>query len=429
MERTDFPIQKVTTRCCVVGGGPAGMIAGFLLARAGVDVVVLEKHADFLRDFRGDTIHPSTLELMYELGILEEFLRRPHQELPQFGGQVEDVTVIVADFSHLPTHCKFIALMPQWDFLNFIAEKAKAYPQFHLRMESEVTELIEENGRIVGVLAKTSQGTSQGILEVRADLTLGTDGRHSIVRAKAGLEVIDLGAPIDVLWMRLTREPSDPYQTLGRFRAGKILVMLNRADYWQCAYVIRKGDIEAIRQKGLAAFRDDIASVAPFLRGRTDELKDWNDIKLLTVAVDRLRQWWRSGLLCLGDSAHAMSPVGGVGINLAIQDAVAAANILVEPLLRGAVRDEQLREVQERREYPTRMTQRFQIFAHKHLLRPALSQKTQVRQLPLAFKLLRRFPVLRRIPARMLGLGFRPEHVHTPEARVRVATRDGAQAS
>ena len=405
------------------------MIAGFLLARAGVDVVVLEKHADFLRDFRGDTIHPSTLELMYELGILEEFLRRPHQELPQFGGQVEDVTVIVADFSHLPTHCKFIALMPQWDFLNFIAEKAKAYPQFHLRMESEVTELIEENGRIVGVLAKTSQGTSQGILEVRADLTLGTDGRHSIVRAKAGLEVIDLGAPIDVLWMRLTREPSDPYQTLGRFRAGKILVMLNRADYWQCAYVIRKGDIEAIRQKGLAAFRDDIASVAPFLRGRTDELKDWNDIKLLTVAVDRLRQWWRSGLLCLGDSAHAMSPVGGVGINLAIQDAVAAANILVEPLLRGAVRDEQLREVQERREYPTRMTQRFQIFAHKHLLRPALSQKTQVRQLPLAFKLLRRFPVLRRIPARMLGLGFRPEHVHTPEARVRVATRDGAQAS
>jgi 2-polyprenyl-6-methoxyphenol hydroxylase-like FAD-dependent oxidoreductase len=310
MEQTNFPIEKMNTRCCVAGGGPAGMIAGFLLARAGVDVVVLEKHADFLRDFRGDTIHPSTLELMYELGILEEFLRRPHQELPQFGGQVEDVTVIVADFSHLPTHCKFIALMPQWDFLNFIAEKAKAYPQFHLRMGSEVTELIEENGRIVGVRAKTSQGTSQGILEVRADLTLGTDGRHSIVRAKAGLEVIDLGAPIDVLWMRLTREPSDPDQTLGRFRAGKILVMLNRADYWQCAYVIPKGGFEVIRQKGLAAFREDIASVAPFLRGRTDELKDWNDIKLLTVAVDRLRQWWRSGLLCLGDSAHAMSPVG-----------------------------------------------------------------------------------------------------------------------
>jgi 2-polyprenyl-6-methoxyphenol hydroxylase-like FAD-dependent oxidoreductase len=312
--------------------------------------------------------------------------------------------------------------MPQWDFLNFIAEKAKAYPQFHLRMESEVTELIEENGRIVGVLAKTPQG----ILEVRADLTLGTDGRHSIVRAKAGLDVIDLGAPIDVLWMRLTREPSDPYQTLGRFRAGKILVMLNRADYWQCAYVIPKGDLEVIRQTGLPAFREDIVSVAPFLRGRTDELKDWNDIKLLTVAVDRLRQWWRSGLLCLGDSAHAMSPVGGVGINLAIQDAVAAANILVEPLLRGRVRDEQLRAVQERREYPTRMTQRFQVFAHKHLLRPALSQKTQIRRLPLPFKLLRRFPVLRRIPARMLGLGFRPEHVRTPETHVRIAAMDGA---
>jgi 2-polyprenyl-6-methoxyphenol hydroxylase-like FAD-dependent oxidoreductase len=421
MEQANSPVEKVNTRGCVAGGGPAGMIAGFLLARAGVDVVVLEKHADFLRDFRGDTIHPSTLELMYELGILDEFLRRPHQELPQFGGQIEDVTVIVADFSHLPTHCKFIALMPQWDFLNFIAEKAKVYPQFHLRMESEVTELIEENGRIAGVRAKTAQG----ILEVRADLTLGTDGRHSVVRAKAGLEVIDLGAPIDVLWMRLTRDPSDPYQTLGRFRAGKILVMLNRADYWQCAYVIPKGDLEVIRQRGLAAFREDIASVAPFLRGRTDELKDWNDIKLLTVAVDRLRQWWRSGLLCLGDSAHAMSPVGGVGINLAIQDAVAAANILVEPLLGGAVRDEQLREVQERREFPTRMTQRFQVFAHQHLLRPALSHKTQIRQLPLPFKLLRRFPVLRRIPARLLGLGFRPEHVRTPETPVGIARING----
>src|SRR5258708_2598229 len=389
MEQANFPVEKVNTRCCVAGGGPAGMIAGFLLARAGVDVVGLEKHADFLRDFRGDTIHPSTLELMYELGILDEFLRPPHQELPQVGGQIEDVTVIVADFSHLPTHCKFIALMPQWEFLNFIADKAKAYSQFHLRLESEVTELIEENGRIVGV----RPNTCQSILEVRADLTLGTDGRHSVVRAKAGLEVIDLGAPIDVLWMRLTRESSDPDQTLGRFRAGKILVMLNRADYWQCAYVIPKGGIEAIRQRGLAAFREDIVTVAPFLRGRTDELKEWGDIKLLTVAVDRLRQWWRSGLLCLGDSAHAMSPVGGVGINLAIQDAVAAANILVEPLLLGAVRDEQLREVQERREYPTRMTQRFQVFAHKRLLRPALSQTTQIRRLPLGFRLLLRFPV------------------------------------
>src|SRR5467141_1381704 len=420
MEPTKISIEKVNTRCCVVGGGPAGMIAGFLLARAGVDVVVLEKHADFLRDFRGDTIHPSTLELMYELGILDEFLRRPHQELPQFGGQIEDVTVIVADFSHLPTHCKFIALMPQWEFLNFIAEKAKAYPQFHLRMESEVTELIEESGRVAGVRAKTSQG----ILEVLADLTLGTDGRHSIVRAKAGLEVIDLGAPIDVLWMRLTREPSDPDQTLGRFRAGKILVMLNRTDYWQCAYVIPKGDLEVIRQRGLAAFREDIASVAPFLRGRTDELKDWNDIKLLTVAVDRLRQWWRSGLLCLGDSAHAMSPVGGVGINLAIQDAVAAANLLAGPLAERRVTVADLDRVQRRRELPTRVIQRFQVIVQKRVIVAVLGTTAPPRP-SLLLRLLLRLPGLPRLPARLIGLGIRPEHVRTPEAPLNRAGRAG----
>ena len=389
------------------------MIAGFLLARAGVDVVVLEKHEDFLRDFRGDTIHPSTLELMYELGILDEFLRRPHQELPRVGAQIEDFAVTVADFSHLPTRCKFIALMPQWDFLNFIAEKAKVYPRFHLRMESEVTELMEENGRVVGVRAKTPQG----VLEVRAEVTVGAAGRHSIVREKAGLEVIDFGAPIDVLWMRLPRQPSDPNQTLGRMRAGKFLVTLNRGDYWQCAYIIPKGAFDAIRQKGLPAFREDIASVAPFLHGRTDELKDWNDIKLLSVAVDRLREWSRTGLLCIGDCAHAMSPIGGVGINLAIQDAVASANILAHGLLLGAVSNERLREVQQRREFPTRMTQGFQVFAHKRFLGPALRNKTPRRRLPLLLKLLQQFPVLRRIPARMLGLGFRPEHVRTPETQ------------
>jgi 2-polyprenyl-6-methoxyphenol hydroxylase-like FAD-dependent oxidoreductase len=414
VEQENIGTEKITIRCCVAGGGPAGMIAGFLLARAGVNVVVLEKHADFLRDFRGDTIHPSTLELMYELGILDEFLRRPHQELSQVGAQVGDFTVTVSDFSHLPTHCKFIALMPQWEFLNFIAEKAKNYSQFHLRMESEVTELIEENGRVAGVRAKTSQGN----LEVRADLTLGTDGRHSIVREKAGLEVVDLGAPIAVLWMRLTRDPNDPNQTLGRVRNGKILVTLNRDDYWQCAYVIPKDDIDVIRQNGLSAFREDIVSVAPFLRGRVEELKDWNDVKVLTVAVDHLRQWWRSGLLCLGDSAHAMSPIGGVGINLAIQDAVAATNILAPLLLRsGAVSsdlDSRLREVQIRREFPTHMTQRLQVFAHKKLLTPALRNKTEIRRLPFVLKLLQTFPMLRRIPARVLGLGLRPEHVRTP---------------
>ena len=417
MESPPTTLESVTTTCCVAGGGPAGMMAGFLLARAGVDVVVLEKHADFLRDFRGDTIHPSTLELMYELGILEEFLRRPHQELAQIGGQVEDFAVKLADFSHLPTHCKFVALMPQWDFLNFIAEKAKAYPQFHLRMESEVTDLIEENKRIAGVRAKTPTGN----LEVRADLTLGTDGRHSIVRDKAGLEVIDLGAPIDVLWMRLSRDPNDQEAALGRFLGGKILVTINRGDYWQCAYVIPKGGAEVLRQKGLPAFREAIASAAPFLRERTVELKSWDDIKLLTVKVDHLRQWWRSGLLCLGDSAHAMSPVGGVGINLAIQDAVAAANILASPLLRGTVGDDQLRAVQKRREFPTRMTQRLQVFAHKNILAPALSQRPALRRLPLPLRLLQEFPMLRRIPARVIGMGFRPEHVRTPEAQKAVA--------
>jgi 2-polyprenyl-6-methoxyphenol hydroxylase-like FAD-dependent oxidoreductase len=401
--------QKLQTRCCIAGGGPAGMILGFLLARAGVDVIVLEKHAGFLRDFRGDTIHPSTLELMYELGLLEEFLRRPHQEFPTIGGQIGDFAVTIADFSHLPLHCKFVGLMPQWEFLNFIAEKAKAYSQFHLRMESEVTGLIEENGRIVGVRVKTPEGE----MEVRADLTVGADGRHSIVREKARLEVIDLGAPIDVLWMRFSRQPSDPNQTLGRFRAGIILVMLNRDDYWQCAFIIAKGAFSDIKQKGLPAFRADVESVAPFLKGRTQELRDWNDIKLLSVAVDHLVHWSRAGLLCIGDAAHAMSPIGGVGINLAIQDAVAAANILAEPLLHGPVSEELLRKVQKRREFPTRLVQKAQVFAHKRFINPALAHKAPLRRLPVPLWLLQHFPVLRRIPARMIGMGVRPEHACT----------------
>jgi len=403
--------ETLKCQCCVAGGGPAGMVAGFLLARAGVDVIVLEKHADFLRDFRGDTIHPSTFELMYELDLLDEFRKRPHQEMAQIGAQIEENTVIVGDFSHLPTHCKFVGLMPQWDFLNFIAEQAKAYPEFHLRMEAEATDLLIENHLIAGVRAKTKHGH----LEVRADLTLGADGRHSLVREKAGLEVIDLGAPIDVLWMRVSRREDDPRQVLGRFHAGKILVTLDRGDYWQCAYVIEKGEFEAIKRRGLAKFREDIASVAPFLRERLSELKTWDDIKLLSVAVDYLRRWSRPGLLCIGDAAHAMSPIGGVGINLAIQDAVAAANILAFDLRQGTMSDGQLRKVQERREFPTRMTQRMQVFAHKHFLGPAIRSKTAAPRLPLPFRLLRRFPILRRIPARVIGLGFRPEHVQTPD--------------
>jgi 2-polyprenyl-6-methoxyphenol hydroxylase-like FAD-dependent oxidoreductase len=405
--------ETVTARCCLVGGGPAGMVCGFLLARAGIDVVVLEKHADFLRDFRGDTIHPSTLELMYELGILGEFLRRPHQELTQIGAQADDFTVAIADFSHLPTHCKFVGLMPQWEFLNFIAEKAKVYPRFHLRMETEVTDLLIENGKVAGIYAKSPSGA----LEVRADLTIGADGRRSIVREKAGLEVLDLGAPIDVLWMRVSRDPSDPNQTLGRFRAGKILVAIDRGEYWQCAYVIPKGGLDAIHKRGLATFKDEIASVAPFLRERLSELKDWNDVKLLSVAVDRLRQWSRPGLLCIGDSAHAMSPIGGVGINLAIQDAVAAANILAGPLAKGAVTDEGLRDVQRRREFPTRVTQGFQVFAHKRFIGLAMRHARPLTRLPFPLKLLQIFPILRRIPARLVGLGVRPEHVRTPDTK------------
>jgi 2-polyprenyl-6-methoxyphenol hydroxylase-like FAD-dependent oxidoreductase len=406
--------ETISSRCCIVGGGPAGMMCGYLLVRAGIDVVVLEKHADFLRDFRGDTVHPSTLEVMYELGVLEDFLRRPHQELAQIGAQIDDFTVTVADFSHLPTHCKFVGLMPQWEFLNFIAEKAKAYPGFHLRMEIEATDLLIENGKVAGVRAKSQNGA----VEVRADLTIGADGRRSIVREKAGFAVLDLGAPIDVLWMRVTREDSDPNQTLGRFRAGKILVTLDRDEYWQCAYVIPKGGFDAIRQKGLASFRHEIASVAPFLRERLAELKDWNDVKLLSVAVDRLRQWSRTGLLCIGDSAHAMSPIGGVGINLAIQDAVAAANELAAPLTKGAVSDEHLRAVQRRREFPTRVTQGFQVFAHKRFIGPAMRNAQPISRLPFALKLLQMFPILRRIPARLVGLGVRPEHVRTPQAKL-----------
>jgi 2-polyprenyl-6-methoxyphenol hydroxylase-like FAD-dependent oxidoreductase len=386
------------------------MMLAFLLARAGVEVLVLEKHSDFLRDFRGDTIHPSTLEVMHELGIANEFLKRPHQELKQLNVQIGDAKLTVADFSHLPLRSKFIAFMPQWEFLNFLAEQARGYRTFQLKMQAEVVDIIEESGKIAGVRANTPEGA----LEVRADLIVGADGRHSAVREKARLEVEHFGVPIDVLWMRVSRHQSDPEQSLGRINAGKILVMIGRGDYWQCAYVIPKGKFDDIRHRGLPAFREEIARLAPFLCDRAHELADWSEVKLLTVIVDRLSHWYRPGLLCIGDAAHAMSPIGGVGINLAIQDAVAAANILASPLGHGSLTTKHLQQVQRRRELPTRITQRLQVLIQDRVISRVLGSNQQL-PLPLATKLLRVSPVLRRIPARAIGIGFRPEHVRTPD--------------
>jgi 2-polyprenyl-6-methoxyphenol hydroxylase-like FAD-dependent oxidoreductase len=400
------PFQTDRATCCIVGGGPAGVMLGFLLARAGVDVLILEKHKDFFRDFRGDTIHPSTLELMYELNLLDEFLRQPHQELREIEAHFGDQVVHIADFSHLPTHCKFIAFMPQWDFLNFLSSHARRFPTFRLRMEAEVTDLLIEDDRVVGVKARTPDG----LIDVRANLVVGADGRSSTVRTSGGLEVIDLGAPIDVLWFRLTKRANDPPQAFGFVSAGQFMVLIDRADYLQSAYVIRKGSFEERRQRGLDAFREEIARCAPFLADRVNEIKSWDDVRLLSVKVDHLRKWYREGLLCIGDSAHAMSPVGGVGINLAVQDAVATANLLAPKLLNNTLQLEDLNAVQHRRERPARLIQRVQVFLHKHLLERIFDTPETIAP-PLPLTLTEKFPRLRRIPARMIGIGFRPEHI------------------
>ncbi len=386
------------------------MMLGFLLARAGVDVIVLEKHRDFLRDFRGDTIHPSTLELMYELGLLEEFLQRPHQKVEELSGQVGDDTIPIADFTHLPTHCKFVALMPQWDFLNFLAEKAKAFPAFHLRMETRFTDLIVQDGKVVGIRASSPAGD----FEIHADLIIGADGRHSDVRERAQMKARDFGAPMDVMWMRLSRKPGDPAQTFGRVDPGHVFVLLNRDDYWQAAFVIPKGAAQEVMGRSLPVFQETLVKLNPFLKDRVHELTTWDDVKLLTVAVDRLEKWWRPGLLCIGDSAHAMSPIGGVGINLAIQDAVATANLLADKLSKQAVTPEDLAAVQERRSFPTRATQRLQLTIQDLVLKRVLAS-TKPFKTPWPLKLLRAIPALRRVPARVVGIGFRPEHIETAE--------------
>ncbi len=405
-----MPEFLIAAKCAIAGGGPAGMMLGFLLARAGVDVVVLEKHADFLRDFRGDTVHPSTLELMHELGLLDAFLKLPHQKVERLTAQIGDERIRMADFTHLPTHCKYVALMPQWDFLNFLASQGRRYKTFNLHMTAEATDVIEEGGRVAGLRARTADG----VVSIRSDLVVGADGRHSTVRERAGFKSDDYGAPMDVLWFRLPRKDSDSADTFGHIEAGKMLVMLDRGNYWQCAYVIAKGGIEQVKARGLDAFRGAVVEMSPFLADRIGGLRSWDDVKLLNVAVDRLRKWWRPGLICIGNSAHAMSPIGGVGINLAVQDAVAAANRLAAPLKAGTMTTDDLQAIQDRRMLAVRFTQWLQLTIQRRIISRVLEGQQRPKP-PLMFTLTQIIPALQRVPAYLLGVGIRPEHVHTPD--------------
>jgi 2-polyprenyl-6-methoxyphenol hydroxylase-like FAD-dependent oxidoreductase len=398
-------MESIRTNCCIVGGGPAGVMLGYLLARAGVEVTVLEKHGDFFRDFRGDTVHPSTLEIMHELGLLDDFLKLPHQKVTSVSARIGDYDFHAADFRYLPTRCRFVALMPQWDFLNFLSERARRYSAFQLRMRHEGTGFVRDGQRIVGVEARSPEGE----VRIEADLVVGCDGRHAMTRQVAGLEVQEYGVPIDVLWFRISRHAQDPDQVLGNINYGKALILINRGDYFQAGLIIRKGSFDQMKSGGLDEFRAGIIGVAPYLADRAHEIENWDHIKLLTVQINRLRRWHLPGLLCIGDAAHAMSPAGGVGINLAIQDAVATANLLAQPLREGRLTEASLAAVQARREFPTRATQRLQVLAHQQFDR--VFHTSGPLKAPWQLKALEHLPGRKYVLGYVVGVGVRPEHV------------------
>ena len=402
---------SLKTQCCIVGGGPAGMMLGYLLGRAGIETLVLEKHADFFRDFRGDTVHPSTLQVMDELGLIDDFLKLPHDKLQKLDGYFGTTTLRLADISRTGAKHPFIAFMPQWDFLNFLRDKGQRYPKLKVMMSTEATDLLWSDGVVTGVKAKGPEGP----IEISADLVVACDGRHSVVRPSAKLDVEEIGAPMDVLWFRVSKG-SESESVLARIESGKMMVTLDRGTYWQCSYVIAKGQYEVVKARGIEAFRADVVELAPILKSGIADVKSWDDVKLLTVAINRLTRWTRPGLLCIGDAAHAMSPVGGVGINLAVQDAVATANLLAAKMLKGRLSEDDLDAVRRRREFPVRMTQAMQVIVQNNVITLALKPGSGPIKPPLFARVVNAIPWLQGITARFIAIGVRPEHVHSPEA-------------